>query len=212
MDKKFNVHVLDTLKVSYERLQGCIDHEGALSLDEGTLATVIAMDRAGEMMRIDTIAEVSIALSRLSHGSFDFWESKKQELSSLAAALPAFHAICVCESNFAKYTEEKEKGNNIGNALESYLAAFEEVPKSVGCLKNNSSKARELLPKIHAYGNTRIELILCVVAGSNKECQAMKQTIESLLVDLAPYLKDASKLLELVDYPGKEPLMQDSRI
>ena len=100
-DNKFNVHVLDTLKVSYEQLQGCIDHEGALSLDEGTLATVIAMDRAGEMMRIDTIAEVSIALSRLSHGSF---ERKKQELSSLAAALPAFHAICVCEGNFLQST------------------------------------------------------------------------------------------------------------
>ena len=112
MEKKFNVHVFDTLKVSYERLQGCIDHEGALSLDEGTLATVIAMDRAGEMMRIDTIAEVSIALLRLSRRSFDFRESKQQEHSCIVVALPAFHAICVCQSNLAKYTEKKEKGNN----------------------------------------------------------------------------------------------------
>ena len=112
-------------------------------------------------------------------------------------------------ATFAKCTEEKEKGNSIGNTLGSYLAAFEEVPKSVGCLRNNSSKARELLPKFHAYGTKHIELILCMVAESITECQATRQTIESLSVDLAPYLKDASKLPELVDFPGIEPLMQE---
>ena len=75
----------------------------------------------------------------------------------------------------------------------------------MGCLKNNSSKARELLPKFHAYGTKHIELILCMVAESIKECQATRQTIESLSVDLAPYLKDASKLPELVDFPEKSP-------
>lgn len=211
LDQKFGAPVLEHLKITYERMLSHFSAGGALSLDAAALSEIIAMDKAAEIMRIDVIAGVSVVLAKLSQENANFWESKKFELASLAAALPAFHGICICESKHVAYTHDPGDGG-LTTRLEAYLTAFADVLKFVGCLTNNSTQAREVLPKFTAYKDRHIEIIAGMVEQSLKHCQAIQNNIGDLLIDLDPYIRDSSKLPDLVGFANRVPLMQALKI